>query len=395
MPSNPRRGLFGRRPHDDRATPAQLAALTEAFFACERAMGDMAGAVQAAESVAPGSISTTGWDAARDRYDQVISRYLVLTAAGSTEATPYAVDECIRAFEQVSGALTQFAHAQARGLQAGRDAINGAAHAEQQARAAASRALTALDQAPVEHVHLTSVKEAADALARESSRFDAAVGLTDRQRAADVVVEAARRLVDLLDQAPGLTADTEKTMRSLATRREAVETKLDGLPAVMSALLREFSSECSIDLVDVPSDVRADLQAADERLDRARVLLGHAPDEAKAAAEQARTRLSHADDQVDRVFDRLTDLRAVRTDPTDAASRVRFRVRDAQNFALDNRQVREWGSVLDAQSDRIDRAAATLERIHPDYWFYLSELRAVDARVTDIIGRIRDSVAHR
>ncbi|GAC80379.1 hypothetical protein SAMN04488550_0260 [Gordonia malaquae] len=393
MPTNPRRGLFGRRSQSDRATPAQLAALTDAFFACERAMGDMASAVQAAQAVAPGSIATAEWDGARDRYDQVISRYLVISADDSPEATPANVEQCTRAFVETTEWLGRYAAWQASGLQAGRAAINGAAQAEQQARVAANQALTALDQAPVEHAHLTSVRTAADALAQDLTGFEAATGLTERQRAADLVVEAAHRVIDLLDRAPGLTAETEKTMRSLATRRQAVETKLDGLPAVMSQLLRDFSSECSIDLVDVPEDVRHHLQNADERLDRARVLLGHAPDEARAATEQARAHLADADEQLDRVVDRLSDLRDVRADPTVAASRVRFRIRDAQNFAVDNHQVREWGSVLDAQNDRVDRAAAVLERIHPDYWFYLSELRAVDARVTDIIGRMRDHVS--
>lgn len=49
--------------------------------------------------------------------------------------------------------------------------------------------------------------------------------------------------------------------------------------------------------------------------------------------------------------------------------------------------------MLDAQSDRIDRAKATLTRIHPDYWAYWTELRAVDGKITEIIDRMRGQLA--
>ncbi|MFT4086035.1 MAG: hypothetical protein QM658_02595 [Gordonia sp. (in: high G+C Gram-positive bacteria)] len=394
MSSNPLRSLFGR-PQIRRATPAQRAALTDAFFACERAMGDIANALQAARSASAGPVPTGEWDAVRDRYDGVISRYLALSADESPEATPAAVDACLHEFGQVTGALAYFADRHARLLNTGRSAISGAAHAEQQARVAATGALQALDQALPEHSGLSSVRAAADGLAAALSAFEASAGPAERRRTGEAVVAAARRVEQRLADAPGLAADAEKTLRSLATRREALGTRSEALPETMSQLLREFSAACSEDLKTVPADARTELEQADAHLARARELLRSAPDEARDEAELARSRLTDADEDLDRVFDRLRDLREVKRDPTAFGGRVRFRVRDAQHLATTHRLVAEWGSVLDAQSARLDRAGATLTKIHPDYWAYLTELRAVDARITEIIGRMRDEIARR
>ncbi|MCF8607376.1 hypothetical protein L5I01_28865 [Gordonia sp. HY442] len=394
MPSNPRRSLFGRRPQADRATPAQLAALTDAFFACESAMGKIVPAMRAARAVSPGSVPPAEWDAVRDQYDGVITQYLVVSADGSPDATPAAVDDCLRGFAQVSATLDRFGRTHSRALNAGQAAAAGAEQAARDARVAATSALTALDSARAEHVGLSAVRVAADALARDLSAFEAASGIAERRSTGEAVAAAAANVQRLLDEAPGMAADADRTIRSLDTRRQAVTTRLEKIPAVVSSLLREFSAECSADLVSTPDDVRADLAAATTELDRARSLKSGAPDEALSATERARTLLTHADDELDRAFDRLTDLREVRHDPVEASAQVRFRVRDAQHFALGHGLEHEWGSVLDAQSDRIDRAATTLERIHPDYWSYLTQLRAVDTRITEIIGRMREQVAH-
>ena len=393
MSSNPLRGLFGRREQAEPVDPARLAALTDAFFACERTMGDVAPAVRAARAIDPGAIPDADWNAVRDQYDQVISRYLQVTADGSPDRTPAAVEECLRGFTTVSTTLERFIAAYRGVLSSGHTAMTGAEAAQRQARVAATHALAALDQAPPEHAALASVRAAADRLAQAIGSFEAASGIVETRRTGDAVVDAAASVEQLLAAAPGLAADADRTVRSLDTRAQGLQTRLSAVPRVMSELLRDFSVECSEDLVDAPERVRADLDAAAADLDRARALSAPAPDQALAAAESARDRLSHADAELDRVFDRLTDLREVRRDPVEAAARVRFRVRDAQHFALGHNLVASWGSVLDAQSDRIDRAAATLERIHPDYWSYLTQLRAVDARLTEIIGRMRDEVA--
>ena len=78
---------------------------------------------------------------------------------------------------------------------------------------------------------------------------------------------------------------------------------------------------------------------------------------------------------------------------TDVERRVRFRIRDAQRLVVDTATVAEWGSVLDAQSARVDRAVAALTGPHPDYWALLTEVDAVTTFVADIVARVRAQVA--
>mgnify|MGYP007064815522 FL=1 len=134
---------------------------------------------------------------------------------------------------------------------------------------------------------------------------------------------------------------------------------------------------------------------ADDALSTARGHLTDAPDVALDDAETAREHLSVAEDAVDAVLDRLRRLRDVRADPAAVERRVRFRLRDAQQFAINHSLVDEWGSVLDAQADRITRAGSALDRIHPDFWDYLTQLEAVDRRIGEIVDRMRGQVAAR
>ena len=54
--------------------------------------------------------------------------------------------------------------------------------------------------------------------------------------------------------------------------------------------------------------------------------------------------------------------------------------------------VKEWGSVLDAQVARIDRAEADLVGPHPNYWAYLQVLASVETFVKGVVERVRGEV---
>ena len=98
-----------------------------------------------------------------------------------------------------------------------------------------------------------------------------------------------------------------------------------------------------------------------------------------SAAEQvtaARSALSRAEDRHEAVTGRLAELRAVRADPAKFAADTRFVLRDAQRLVVDRGLVREFGPILDAQSVRLQNAQDRLTGVHPDYWLYLTELRA-------------------
>ena len=106
---------------------------------------------------------------------------------------------------------------------------------------------------------------------------------------------------------------------------------------------------------------------------------------------QARQHLSDAEQLVDAVTDRVRLLRAVKADPKETENKVRFKLRDAQQLAINRGLVAEWGSVLDAQLARIDRAGSALTGAHPDYWSYLQDLDAISDFIAGVIERMRSS----
>jgi hypothetical protein len=119
------------------------------------------------------------------------------------------------------------------------------------------------------------------------------------------------------------------------------------------------------------------------------------PEHALALMADARVHLAEAEACVDAVTDRLTTLRAVRADPTEKERQVRFRLKDAQMFAVNHGLVAEWGSVLDAQLARIERAAASLTGTHPDYWSYVMQLDSVSAFIAEVVEKMRTQAGRR
>jgi hypothetical protein len=165
---------------------------------------------------------------------------------------------------------------------------------------------------------------------------------------------------------------------------------LESLPATRSALLREFSADCSKDLNGADDRARRSLDQARTAWAAARdALAAGQPEEAAHQLTMARARLSAAEDDGDAMGDRLRVLRETKADPTAAARATRFKLRDAQLLVVDRGLIKQWGSVLDAQAARIDRAAADLTGPHPDYWSYLQTLHSVDAFVKNVIDRVR------
>lgn len=357
-------------------------------------MSEIDPAVRAAHAAHVPGDPTADWNRIREQYDAVLGVYLRVSVADSDDATPQAVNDCLRSFQTLAADLDRFAARHGRALDAGQDAVRRSAWAEQEARTAATRATAALDAAPIEFATLASVREAADELSRVVGVFEAGTEMSARQSAAEAVGAAARELEARLAAAPHLAADADRTIRSLTTRIQALENRLEGVPSVLSSLLREFSAGCSEDLVDAESDARRHIDAGRELLERASPLINTSPDQSLVITEQARDQLTSASEILDSVFDRQVELREVRADPGAEAARVRFRLRDAQVLATNRGLVRDWGSVLDAQSDRIDRATAELDRIHPDYWAYLSRLRRIDARITEVVDRMRHQIAN-
>ncbi|WP_308126547.1 hypothetical protein [Rhodococcoides corynebacterioides] len=233
---------------------------------------------------------------------------------------------------------------------------------------------------------LGEVDAALTALARAE-----ATGLgPDVVAAAACTREAADALRSTLADAPGRADAAAKALASVRTRLQAVGTRAENIAPAYSALLREFVAAGSADLTGARERCEEHMRAAAADIDAATVAARQGdPEGALDHIGVARQHLADAEEDVDAVTDRLARLREVRDHPDRVEQGVRFRLRDAQLLVVDRGRVAEWGSVLDAQLARLERAGDRLAVGRPDYWAYLRELDAIDAFVAGVIDRVR------
>lgn len=225
---------------------------------------------------------------------------------------------------------------------------------------------------------------------------EAAAGAGARREAANALAAATAQLADALAQAPSRHGAATTAINSVATRLAAARTRAERLDPAYSTLLREFNAASSADLANNGRESHRAIDAADAALTRARTALAeNNPEFALDLTTSAREHLAEADQLVDAVAKRLTLLREVRANPREKAEAVRFRLRDAQMLAVGRGLTAEWGSVLDAQVDRIDRITETLSGRHPDYWAYVAELDAVTEFIAGVVDRMRKQAGPR
>lgn len=370
--------------------------MTAAFLESESVLAEIDPAVGVVAATDPRSQLRGAWSAIREQHAQVTADYLqLLSPPEGTRVRKQDFDRATEALRAVTASMRGFAEANAGALQRARATMQAANAQDLEARVASHRAMTALENAGPTIGRLQSVIRATDELDRALRVFEQSAGLRDRQSAAATVITSAQRLETILREAPTYADRARQVIRSVETRRSAIATRGAHVPDTLSQLRREFSADCSTDLQRTETVVDERLAHADTAISAARRMLDDAPDQAIGQADAARDDLSVAEAAVDAVLDRLRVLREVRADPQGAEQRVRFRLRDAQLFAVNHSLVDEWGSVLDAQADRIERARGDLDRVHPDYWGYLTRLRAVDDRISEIVSRMRGQVAAR
>jgi len=210
------------------------------------------------------------------------------------------------------------------------------------------------------------------------------------REAANRVQAQVDELSEALAQAPFRKTAATNAVASVSTRLEAVRTRARGLAPAYSALLREFNAASSADLANNERESQRAIDAAADALARARAALReNDPETALELTSTARGGLGEAEQLIDAVPARLAMLRSVRDNPAQKVKDVRFRLRDAQMLAVSRDLVSEWGSVLDAQAERIDRISATLSGRHPDYWAYVTELDAVTDFIAGVVDRMR------
>ena len=403
--SRSRPGRLSRRPQDEAAQAAQDGAVA-AFLDLDNRQSYVNDAIDAAgESGAGGAGLARAWAPVKQQAFDASAKYLATAESFSLldgAERPTGVDPAAAraAFVEVHRTLADAAVAvdkfyrrhndeleQARSLRAATPKISA------DARSAALEAESALTAAERDGVAYASVLAAAGDLVEALSALKTADTIgspLEIRHAAAAVHAAAESVTNRIEHARSLPGTVPSSLISVKTRIQAVTTRLESMPAHRSALLREFSADCSKDLNGADDRARHALEQA--RTDWDAADRAHRAGRLEEAAEHlatARTQLTAAEHDGDSLGDRLALLRKTKADPVAAAKATRFRLRDAQLLVVDRGLVPQWGSVLDAQAARIDRAAADLTGTHPDYWAYLQALQAVEAFVKNVVDRVR------
>ncbi|MBY6539240.1 hypothetical protein HQ325_11210 [Rhodococcus sp. BP-349] len=323
------------------------------------------------------------------------SSYLGATERPESDATEEAYDAfagAIAHLSAASAAVDQFYEAHRARLEHALSEYAAVPRLANDARTAATSVLATVTGSEPHHSY-RSVRDAVDAVHRALDGLAAAEsggsGTAVTGRAAQVrsAVDDLRRA---LAEAPGRAGSASTALASVRTRLQAVGTKAEYIAPAYSALLREFVAASSDDLSRARENCETHMvEAARDIDDAATARDGGDPEEALDRITAARQHLSDAEADIEAVTGRLARLREVRDDPGAVDRRVRFRLRDAQLLAVDRGLVAEWGSVLDAQLARIERAAEALGTGRPDYWAYLRELDSVEDFISGVVDRIR------
>ncbi|MGW4635512.1 hypothetical protein [Nocardia sp. NPDC004415] len=355
--------------------------------------------VVASEQVFPERRVEALWEPVRARCYAAAGAYLSFTdeldaaeAAGTPIPDgPARADALVRQLTEAARGVDDFYHAQRAGLEHAASVRSSVPQLLQQVRQDGERALAAAQSSGFAAYPsiVAGVARLNEALVTASA-VDPLSAVAAAREAAAGVQQATKDLSDALAQAPSRAEAASKAVASVTTRLAAVRNRGAALGPAYSALLREFNAASSADLTNNERDSRRDIDAADVALAGARVAAAdHDPETALDLTATAREHLAEAEQLVDAVTRRLDLLRGVRADPDAKARTVRFRLRDAQMLAVDRGLVAEWGSVLDAQAERLDRIASGLTGRHPDYWAYVTELDTVATFIAGVVDRMR------
>lgn len=360
--------------------------------------------MHAVEQIFPGHELSPPWESVRARCYSAAEAYLGLTeeldgAASTGARVPDGrarVDAVVRQLAEAARGVDEFYHGSQDRLDEAVAVLAAVPRLVEQVRRAA--AAVRERAAESEYADYPSVRRAAAAVDEAVLTLDGIDTRSsgERRAAANHLDAMAAQLAEVLAEAPSRVSAARNAVASAGTRLAAVRTRAERLGPAYSALLREFNAASSADLANNERTSERHITAADEALARARTVAAeNNPELSLDLITTARGHLATAEQLVDAVTERLTLLRAVRENPHERAEAVRFRLRDAQMLAVDRGLVAEWGSVLDAQVERLDRITCSLTGRHPDYWAYVKELDTVAAFVAGVVDRMRKQSGQR
>ncbi|GGF91774.1 hypothetical protein GCM10007304_02170 [Rhodococcoides trifolii] len=390
-------GRFSRGAERDAAVRRVRDDAVAAFLDMDKRQSIASSGVDAIESLTPDRSLRARWAPVEAQCFDAGADYLSATERSNTETTEQsfnAVVTAVLALGEASHAVDSFYDAHRAQLEHATQAMAAVPRIGQEAKAQADVVLATIDASRPEHTY-RSVVAARDRLLGE-------LLLLQNASSAQAIKDIAARIRDetaalrtALAEAPAKASAAQHALASVRTRLQAVETKADGIGPAFSALLREFVAASSTDLARAREVTDEHMREAQADIDEARSAeRAGVPEQALDLVTRARAHLGDAEAQINAVVGRLARLRGVRDDPSSADRAVRFALRDAQLLAVDRGLVAEWGSVLDAQLARMERANHTLDMGRPDYWSYLQEIDSISEFIAGVVDRMRGRHDH-
>ncbi|MFF4499574.1 hypothetical protein [Streptomyces sp. NPDC001401] len=218
-------------------------------------------------------------------------------------------------------------------------------------------------------------------------------GVPETLERAERVAREAEAIRVEAGRLPEKAAEIDHRLVSLRTRAQALTTRAGQVDPVLSELRRRFVAACWQDLQHVPEQAAENVRQAELKLKEAQAARDAQrwPD-ATSLLSTVRALLNTTDESVSAARDRLQRLNAVQKDPQQEIDRTRFAIRDAQRLAMTGRSTPDprHARPLDDSVGRLDRAIASLQGRHPDYWHFLTETEAVRQTVARVVAQIRE-----
>ncbi|MBE4737952.1 MULTISPECIES: hypothetical protein [Streptomyces] len=403
------RRWFGGRAEGQRAE-AQAAkdAAAAAFYELDTAQRDLRISIETITAVddSPGARrAVDGFEALGRRIDEVSRQYINAVDAHDLDRDDLEASAASRARAELTAAkdeldrvkqeLDRFAQGLGPLLGTAETQLARLAPAVERARQGLLAATDALDAVRGSGLKADDLAARLAALAPELTKLNQGAGqhgVRETLERADRVVREAEAVRAEAERLPERAAEIDHRLVSLRTRAEALGTRAEQVPGVLSELRRRFVAACWQDLQQVPDQAARDVEQAQLKLREARAARDAQrwPD-ATSLLSTVRELLNHTDEAVSAAGDRLRRLNAVQKDPQQEIDRTRFAIRDAQRLAMAGRSTPDprHARPLDESVARLDRAIATLEGRHPDYWHFLTETEAVRQTVAQVVDQIR------
>ncbi len=408
------RRWFGGRGESERAE-AQAAkdAAAAAFYELDTAQRDLRISIEtitAVDSSPAAQRAVSDFAAIGRRIDEASGRYISAVDAHDLDRDDLEASVASRArteltratdeLTQVRADLDRFQQGLGPLLDKAETQLARLAPAVERARQTLLAASNALDAVRAAGLKADDLAARLAALGPELTKLNQGAGrhgVPETLQRADRVLRDAEAVRAEAERLPERAAEIDRRLVSLRTRAQALTTRSGQVEPILSELRRRFTLACWQDLQHVPEQAAQSVHQAEAKLTEARQAREEQrwPD-ATALLSTVRALLNSTDEAVSAAGDRLQRLNAVAKDPQQEIERTRFAIRDAQRLAMAGRQTPEprHARPLDDSVARLDRAVASLEGRHPDYWHFLTETEAVRATVARVVTQIREERGH-